>query len=97
MAAEAAELEIAATKEATMVTKIVLGAPIVLAVAAVIAAAPAAARPAQCTDTGPSTTVCETPGHAAIVTSPNPALQNPLAGWGFGGFGIGLGGVFIGL
>jgi hypothetical protein len=80
-----------------MVTKVVLGAPLLIAVAAVVLAAPATARPAQCTDTGPSTTVCETPGHTAIVTSPNPALQNPLAGWGFGGVGIGLGGVFIGL
>ncbi|WP_431233606.1 hypothetical protein ACQ856_02510 [Mycolicibacterium psychrotolerans] len=80
-----------------MRTKIVLGAPLMIAVASVVLAAPATARPAQCTDTGPSTTVCETPGHAAIVTSPNPALQNPLAGWGYGGFGIGLGGIFIGL
>ena len=80
-----------------MVTKVVLGAPLLIAVASVVVAAPATARPAQCTDVGPSTTICETPGHAAIVTSPNPALQNPLAGWGYGGFGIGLGGVFIGL
>ncbi|WP_431238871.1 hypothetical protein ACQ86B_03390 [Mycolicibacterium aichiense] len=80
-----------------MRTKIVLGAPLLIVVASVVLAVPAAARPAQCTDTGPSTTVCETPGHAAIVTSPNPALQNPLAGWGYGGFGIGLGGIFIGL
>jgi hypothetical protein len=80
-----------------MVSKIVLGTPLLIAVAAVVLSAPAAARPTQCVDTGPSTTVCQTPGHAAIVTSPNPALQNPLAGWGYGGFGIGLGGVFIGL
>lgn len=80
-----------------MVTKIVLSTPLLIAVAAVALAAPASARPPQCTDTGPSTTICETPGHAAIVTSPNPALQNPLGGWGYGGFGIGLGGVFIGL
>ncbi|MCV7179461.1 hypothetical protein [Mycolicibacterium sphagni] len=80
-----------------MVTKSLLGAPLLIAVASVLLAAPAAARPTECTDTGPSTTVCQTPGHAQITTSPNPALQNPLAGWGFGGIGIGLGGVFIGL
>ncbi|MGY4711073.1 hypothetical protein ACXDF8_16175 [Mycolicibacterium sp. CBM1] len=75
---------------------IVLSAPILIA-AAVLLAAPAAAAPPQCVDTGPNTTVCQTPGHSQITTSPNPALQNPLAGWGFGGIGIGLGGVFIGL
>lgn len=80
-----------------MVSKSLLGAPLLIAVASVLLAAPAAARPTECTDTGPSTTVCQTPGHAQITTSPNPALQNPLAGWGFGGIGIGVGGVFIGL
>jgi hypothetical protein len=80
-----------------MVARILLGTPLALAAAGLMLAAPATARPAQCTDTGPSTTVCQTPGHAQITTSPNPALQNPLAGWGFGGIGIGLGGVFIGL
>jgi hypothetical protein len=80
-----------------MVSKSLLGAPLLIAVASVLLAAPAAARPTECTDTGPSTTVCQTPGHAQITTSPNPALANPLAGWGFGGIGIGVGGVFIGL
>lgn len=79
-----------------MRTKIALGAPLLIAVTSVLLAAPASAVP-QCTDTGPTTTVCQTPGHSQITTSPNPALQNPLAGWGFGGIGIGLGGVFIGL
>jgi hypothetical protein len=80
-----------------MRTKIVLGTPLMFAVASVILAAPAPARPSQCTATGPSTTICETPGHAQITTSPNPALQNPLAGWGFGGWGFGIGGIFISL
>ena len=65
-------------------------------VAALVLAIPAAAAP-QCTDTGPNTTICQTPGHAQITTSPNPALTNPYPGWGFGGIGIGLGGLWIGL
>ena len=65
-------------------------------VAALILAIPAAATP-QCTDTGPNTTICQTPGHAQITTSPNPALTNQYPGWGFGGIGIGLGGLWIGL
>ena len=80
-----------------MMTKIALATLFLIAAAAVVLAAPATARPPQCVDTGPSTTMCQTPGHAQITTSPNPALQNPLAGWGYGGFGIGLGGVFIGI
>jgi hypothetical protein len=64
-------------------------------VAALTLAIPAEAAP-QCTDTGPNTTLCQTPGHAQITTSPNPALTNPYPGWGFGGIGIGLGGVWIG-
>ncbi len=79
-----------------MRTRIVLSAPILIAAAGVLLAAPASAAP-QCTDTGPNTTICQSPGHAQITTSPNPAQQNPLAGWGYGGIGIGLGGVFIGL
>ena len=80
-----------------MRTRIVIGTPLLIAVASVVLAAPATARPAQCTNTGPNTPICETPGRSQITTSPNPALQNPLAGWGYGGFGIGLGGIFIGL
>ena len=80
-----------------MRTKTVLGTPLLIAVASLTLAVPADARPAQCTNPGPSTTICETPGHSQITTSPNPALQNPLAGWGWGGVGIGLGGIFIGL
>ncbi|WP_328360610.1 hypothetical protein OG976_08690 [Mycobacterium sp. NBC_00419] len=64
--------------------------------ASLLLAIPAAAAP-QCTDTGPNTTICQTPGHAQITTSPNPALTNPYPGWGFGGIGIGLGGLWIGL
>ena len=72
----------------------VAAAPITI-VAGLLLAIPAAAAP-QCTDTGPNTTICQTPGHAQITTSPNPALTNPYPGWGFGGIGIGLGGIWIG-
>jgi len=64
-------------------------------VAALMLPISAAATP-QCTDTGPNTTICQTPGHAQITTSPNPAFTNPYPGWGFGGIGIGLGGIWIG-
>ncbi|MCI4674669.1 hypothetical protein [Candidatus Mycolicibacterium alkanivorans] len=72
-----------------------LAAAPVAVVAALLLAIPATAAP-QCTDTGPYTTICQTPGHAQITTSPNPALTNPYPGWGFGGIGIGLGGIWIG-
>jgi hypothetical protein len=68
----------------------------IAAFSSLLLAVPAAATP-QCTDTGPNTTICQTPGHAQITTSPNPALTNPYPGWGFGGIGIGLGGLWIGL
>jgi hypothetical protein len=46
--------------------------------------------------------MCSTPGHAAIVTSPDPAFTNPWPGWGFGTLGIpaigfGGGGFWIGM
>lgn len=62
----------------------------VIALAAPTPARLAADSPA-CTDVGVSTRLCQTPGHAQITTSPNPALTNPNP-WGFGGFGFGLGG-----
>ena len=68
--------------------------PIALA-AAVLMAAPATAGP-ECTDIAPFTRICQTPGHTAIVTSPDPALTNPYPGWGYGPFGFGLGGMWIG-
>jgi hypothetical protein len=40
--------------------------------------------------------MCQTPGHLAIVTSPDPALTNPYPGWGYGGLGYGLGGFWFG-
>ena len=73
-----------------------LGAVLTAVVAALLLAIPAGAIP-QCTDTGPNTRICQTPGHAQITTSPNPAFTNPYPGWGFGGIGIGLGGLWIGL
>ena len=68
--------------------------PIALA-AAVLLAVPATAVP-ECTDIAPRTRICRTPGHAAIVTSPDPALTNPYPGFGYGPFGFGLGGMWIG-
>jgi len=68
--------------------------PIAMATAVLIAA-PATAGP-ECTDIAPYTRICQTPGHAAMVTSPDPALTNPYPGWGYGGLGYGLGGMWIG-
>lgn len=74
----------------------------VTAFALLSAAAPAAAAPPECTDIGISTRMCTRgPGHVAITTTPNPALTNPGAGWGFGtlgipAFGLGGGGVWVG-
>lgn len=67
---------------------------------ALFAAAPASAAP-DCADTAPNTRMCVTPGHTAIVTTPQPGLVNPLQGWGLGWgtpiFGLGGGGIWIGL
>jgi len=68
--------------------------PIALAVA-VLVAAPATAVP-ECTDIAAHTRICQTPGHLAIVTSPDPTLTNPYPGWGYGPLGFGLGGMWIG-
>lgn len=62
-------------------------------------AAPAAAAP-DCNETSPGTRTCVTPGHTAIVTTPNPALVNPSPGWVFGWgtpvIGLGGGGFWLG-
>jgi len=82
-----------------MRTIVAHSAPLAIAVIASVAlVAPAAADP-RCVDTGPNTTICQTPGHAQITTSPDPAMTNPYPGWGFGTLGIGLGGggLWIGL
>lgn len=76
------------------------GMSLVTVAVAMQSAAPAAARP-NCTDLGPFTRICESPGHSAITTTPNPAFSNPWPGWGFGGvgipaFGLGGGGVWLG-
>jgi len=67
--------------------------PIALAIAVLVAAPDAVP---ECTDIAPNTRICRTPGHAAIVTSPDPAFTNPYPGWGYGPLGFGLGGVWIG-
>lgn len=68
--------------------------------AAVVLSAPAGAAP-DCSNIGPNTRMCSNPGHAAIVTSPDPAFTNPWPGWGFGtlripAIGFGGGGLWIG-
>ncbi len=69
-------------------------------VVAVLLAAPVGAVP-DCADYAPNTRICRSPGHTAIITTPNPALTNPYPGWGFGGigvpaFGLGGGGIWLG-
>ena len=69
-------------------------------IATVAFAAPAGAAP-DCSDIAPNTRLCtRSPGHTAIITSPDPAFTNPYPGWGFGdlayGFGFRGGGIWIG-
>lgn len=54
-------------------------------------AAPVAGAAPQCTNTGPTTTQCQTGGSTQIVTSPPAMNYGPWYGWGFG-----VGGVVIG-
>jgi hypothetical protein len=62
--------------------------PMTLAVASASVAvvmAPIATAAPDCINTGPTTTQCQTPGHAQIITSP-PAMNNgPWYGWPYGG------------
>ena len=76
------------------------GTTLLVAAAAIQFAASARAGP-DCTDLGPFTRICQSPGHSAIITTPNPAIANPWPGWGFGGvgipaFGLGGGGIWLG-
>jgi hypothetical protein len=50
--------------------------------------APTAAAAPDCTQTTPTTTQCQTPGHSQIVTSPPAMNTNPW--WPYGGFAIGF-------
>jgi hypothetical protein len=62
------------------------------AVCAALLAAPAAPAKPTCTNTGPNTTQCQSPGNAQIVTTPR--VINPYPFWPYGGgFIIGFGGV----
>jgi hypothetical protein len=68
--------------------------PMVLAVAGVgaaVALAPVAGAAPVCTNTGPMTTQCETPGHAQIITSPPANNYGPWYGWPYGGIVLDLG------
>jgi len=65
-------------------------------VAVSLATSPLGAATPQCTDVAPNTTMCQTPGHTQITTSPDQAMTNPFPGWGFGGIGIGGGGIWFG-
>lgn len=61
-------------------------------------ASPTAEAAPQCVDVAPNTKMCQTPGHTQITTSPDQAMTNPFPGWGFGGLGIGSGGIwFVGI
>ena len=57
--------------------------------AAFAAAAPAAAVP-ECTNTGPTTTQCQTPGNAQINTSPGVSPNDYPFGWPWWGLGSGI-------
>jgi hypothetical protein len=59
-------------------------------VSASVLLAPVAAAAPQCTNTAPRATLCQTPGHAALSTSPEQYNVYPYWGWPFlGGFSIG--------
>ncbi len=60
----------------------------VAGVGSLLLSAPAATASPSCTQTGPTTTQCQTPGHAQITTSP-PAMNN-YPWWPYGGFVIGF-------
>lgn len=58
-----------------------------------MALAPVASAVPNCTKTNPTTTQCETPGHAQITTSPAARNYQQWYGFpygGFGGFGFGI-------
>lgn len=64
----------------------------VAALGAAVGAAPIAGAVPECTATGPTTTLCQTPGHAQITTSPPAMDYSPWTAFLFGGVGIiGLG------
>lgn len=62
----------------------------IVGVAAAVAMAPAATAQPRCTQIGPTTTQCQTPGHAAIVTSPPAMNDNAWYGPLFGGVAFGF-------
>jgi hypothetical protein len=60
--------------------------------AGAIVLAPVAGALPDCTNTGPNTTQCSTPGHTQITTGPPPMDYGPWYGWpAFGGWGISIG------
>ena len=67
---------------------------VVAALAVLLCAAPAAASP-DCIDPGPTTRICQKPGHTQITTTPSAALTDPFPIM-YGGFGTGLLGVWGG-
>ncbi|WKG02490.1 hypothetical protein [Mycolicibacterium sp. HK-90] len=56
-----------------------------------ILGAPASSAAPECTNTGPTTTQCQTKGSTQIVTSPPAMNYGPWYGWGFGSGGIVIG------
>ncbi len=73
-------------KNTTRIASALLAAPCL----AVLTAPLSAATP-QCTNTTPTTTLCQTNGSTAIVTSPPVMNYGPWYGWGFGFGGIVIG------
>jgi len=60
----------------------------VATVAGTLLFAPAAMASPSCTQTGPTTTQCQTPGHTQITTSPPAMNSDPW--WPYGGFAVGF-------
>lgn len=65
--------------------------PLFAAGGAAMLFAPGAAAVPECTNTGPTTTQCETNGSTQIITSPPPMNYNPWFGTPFGGIVFGIG------
>ncbi|MGV0812118.1 hypothetical protein ABQF34_09175 [Mycolicibacterium boenickei] len=66
-------------------------APLIAVPCLALLIAPVGSAAPKCTNTGPTTTQCQTNGSTQIVTSPPAMNYGPWYGWGFG-----LGGIVIG-
>ena len=75
-------------------TRLVVSAALTAGMLGAMITAPVASATPKCIDTAPLTTLCQTNGSAQLTTSPQIIYNNvyPYGGYGWGGFGIGLGG-----